>query len=97
MIEIKQQAVEDLRNIGDYIARDNPDRAESFVAELLERIAWVGANPRLYPIRVQWRTGLRIANHGNYRILYRTGDDLVVFLRIVHSSRDLESIVDAFE
>ncbi|QYU70013.1 type II toxin-antitoxin system RelE/ParE family toxin [Leptolyngbya sp. 15MV] len=94
MIEVKRQAIEDLRDIADYIARDNPGRAETFVAELLDRIAWVGENPRLYPLRLQWNSGLRIANHGRYQILYRVDGDLVVFVRIVHASRDLDAIVD---
>lgn len=97
MIEIKRQAVDDLREIGDYISKDNPERAESYVNELLERMAWVGENPRLYPVRLQWKTGLRIANHGRYHILYRISDDLVVFLRVVHSSRDLALILESLE
>lgn len=95
MLEIRQQAFEDLREIAEYIARDNPARAESYVAEILDRIAWVGENPLLHPVRLDWNSGLRIALHGRYRILYRHNDGLVVILRVVHSSRDLETLLDA--
>lgn len=94
MLEIRQQAFDDLRDIADYIARDNPARAESYIAEILDRIAWVGENPLLQPVRFEWKTGLRIALHGRYRILYRHNDGLVVILRVVHSSRDLETLLD---
>jgi toxin ParE1/3/4 len=95
MLEIRQQALDDLRDIADYIARDNPARAVSYIAEILDRIAWVGENPLLQPVRFEWKSGLRIALHGRYRILYRHNDGLVVILRVVHSSRDLETLLDA--
>jgi toxin ParE1/3/4 len=94
MLEIRQQAFDDLRDIADYIARDNPARAESYIAEILDRIAWVGENPLLQPVRFEWKSGLRIALHGRYRILYRHNDGLVAILRVVHSSRDLETLLD---
>jgi len=45
--EFSPQAVADLQEIGDFISRDNPERARSFVLELLDhahRLA--GAWPR---------------------------------------------------
>jgi toxin ParE1/3/4 len=95
MLEIRQQALDDLRDIADYIARDNPARAETYIAEILDRIAWVGENPLLHAVRLEWKTGLRIASHGRYRILYRCDETLVVILRVVHASRDLETLLDA--
>lgn len=92
--EIKQRAEEDLREIGAFIARDNPDRAESFIFELIERIAWIGENPLLYRERFDWDPGLRVAHHGRYRILYRARDDFVEILRVAHSARDLDAILD---
>lgn len=94
MLEIRQQAFDDLRDIAEYIARDNPARAETYIAEILDRMAWVGENPLLNTIRLEWKTGLRIAMHGRYRILYRCDETLVVILRVVHSSRDLETLLD---
>jgi toxin ParE1/3/4 len=34
--EFSPQAVADLQEIGDFISRDNPERARSFVLELLD-------------------------------------------------------------
>jgi plasmid stabilization system protein ParE len=41
----------DLREIGDYIARDNPQRAASFVGELLARSQRIAKQPEAYPAR----------------------------------------------
>lgn len=97
MIEIKQSAIDDLREISDYIARDDPERAESYLAELLERIAWVGQNPHLYRVRYDWHPELRIARHGRYQILFRVNDGMSVILRVAHSSRDLTALLDQLE
>ena len=96
-VEIKQRAMDDLRDISNYIARDDPSRAESYIAELLERVAWVGENPLLYRVRLRWKHDLRIAHHGPYQIVYRTNDATVVILRIAHSSRDLAALLDDIE
>lgn len=96
-LEIKQRALDDLRDISERIARDDPFRAESYIGELLERIAWVGENPRLYRVRLDWDPHLRIAHHGRYRILYRAAAQRVEILRVVHSSRDLHALLDEIE
>jgi toxin ParE1/3/4 len=39
----------DLEGIADWIAQDNPDRARTFVAELVEAAKSIGRAPRSYP------------------------------------------------
>jgi toxin ParE1/3/4 len=56
----------DLEEIADYIARDNPVRAASFVAELEATCRAVAASPQLYPARSDLAPGLRMAVHGRY-------------------------------
>lgn len=92
--QIKQLAREDLREISMFIGQDNPDRAESFVGELLEKISWIAENPKLYRPRFAWDPNVRVAHHGRYYILYYIDGDLVEILRVVHSSRDLEAVLD---
>ena len=52
--ELSPQAVANLQEIGDYIARDNPQRAASFVAELLARTQRVAERPEAYPARLEF-------------------------------------------
>lgn len=92
--EIKQLAREDLREIAIFIGQDDPDRAERFVGELLKKISWVADNPNLYRPRFEWDRNFRVAHHGRYYILYYIAGEMVEILRVVHSSRDLEAVLD---
>jgi toxin ParE1/3/4 len=47
--ELSPQAEIDLREIGDSIARDNPQRAASFVGELLAHSQRIAEQPKAYP------------------------------------------------
>jgi toxin ParE1/3/4 len=93
-IEIKDAARMDLREIAIYIARDNPDRSESFVEELLVRIETIGERPLSFPERNDWGEGIRRALHGRYLILFRVRDDRVEILRILHGARDIDSLLE---
>ena len=49
-VRLSSEARQDLLAIGDYIARDNPPRAQSFVAELAAKCASLGEMPKAYPL-----------------------------------------------
>jgi toxin ParE1/3/4 len=61
----------DLEEIGDYIARDNPGRAISFLDELKAHCGRLLAMPSAYPAREDLGAGIRMAVHGRYLILFR--------------------------
>lgn len=84
----------DLEAIGRYIAEDNPDRAASFVAELLESAAQAAERPRSFPQRDDVSPGLRAARHGRYLILFRDLADQVRVVRVLHGARDLKAAFD---
>lgn len=44
-------AIADLEGIGDYIARDNPRRAASYVADLRHQCVKIAGNPAGYRLR----------------------------------------------
>jgi toxin ParE1/3/4 len=71
------RAEADLEQIGDYLARDNPARAISFLEELRAHCDDLA-------------TGLRMAVHGRYLILFRANPDEVRIERILHGARRLE-------
>ncbi len=87
----------DLTAIGLYIARDNPSRAESFVAELEALAAKIADRPQSYPARDHISTGLRGGTHGRYTILFRDLPDCVRIVRIVHGARDLSALAEGGE
>ena len=44
-------ARDDLLEIGDFIAQDNPQRAASYIDELEQRLTRIAECPRSYPMR----------------------------------------------
>jgi len=85
-------AERDLEEIGDYIARDNPSRALSFIQELRRHCNRIALTPRGAPVRKRLGTGVRFVPHERYGIFYRvTGRELRI-LRIIHGARDIEAL-----
>ncbi len=91
---LSPRAAADLEEIADYIARDNPIRAASFIAELEAKCRAVAASPELYPTRADLAPGLRMAVHGRYLVLYRdlAGENTVRVERVLHSARNLSRL-----
>ena len=56
-IVLREEAIADLEEIGDYIALDNPVRARSFVARIKARCLAIGRNPMAARLRPQWGVG----------------------------------------
>ncbi len=86
------KAADDLEEIGDYIARDNPGRAVSFVEEIEQHCYRVAETPTAFPVRDDIAQGLRMALHGHYLILYCIQSDAIRVERIVHGARRLSDL-----
>lgn len=86
------EAEADLRDIGDYIAQDNPRCAASFVQELFEHALRIADIPYAYPKRDDLSAGLMMAVHGSYLILFRVRGGHIQIARILHGARDLKRI-----
>jgi toxin ParE1/3/4 len=84
---LSPRAAFDLEEIGDYIALGNPERAITFVDELLSRCALAGERPTAYSRRDDFGAGIRMAVHGRYRILFRIAREGIRIERILHTSR----------
>lgn len=87
-------AANDLEEIADYIARDNPSRAVSFINELETHCHQIAELPEAYPLREDLAPKLRIAFHKNYAILFRLLEDTVRIERIVHGARDITQMIE---
>jgi toxin ParE1/3/4 len=62
-VAFSPRAVIDLREIGDWIAKDKPGRALTFVAELREHALKIGRAPASFPSRDDLAPDLRMAVH----------------------------------
>ena len=72
IVEITAEAEADLEAIGDYIARDNPARAASFIRELGRSCMELAEFPEAWPIVPRYKArAVRRRVHGRYLIFYR--------------------------
>lgn len=89
---IAPRAQSDLEAIGDYIAAENPVRAESFVEELIGRCLTLSEQPERFPLVERLaHAGVRKMVHGNYLIFYTVYPDRVTVARILHGATDYEA------
>jgi toxin ParE1/3/4 len=82
-------ARDDLREIGDWIAKDNPARAMSFVDELIERALSLAQNPQRFPVALE-RANMQVrkATCQSYLIFYIVHESRVEVIRVMRASRN---------
>lgn len=83
----------DLLEIASYIARDNPNRAYSFVDELESACGTLAGQPDKGAPRFGLRQGLRVLLYGRYLIAYVNVDGAVRVERVLHSARDIATLL----
>lgn len=94
IVTLTAAAEADLESIGDYIARDNPTRAVSFVRELRQRCERLADTPKAFPLVPRYeRTGVRRRVHGSYLIFYRIGPNAIDVIHILHGAMDYERLL----
>ncbi len=74
--------------IGDFIARDNPVRAVSYIAALRAKCQLLAVFPQSAPIRPSFGVGVRMSVFGRYLILYVVHGDTLEIRRVVYGARD---------
>jgi toxin ParE1/3/4 len=82
----------DLEEIGDYIARDNPQKAVSFIRGIREQCAKITANPAAAPLRHELGEGIRMVPYGNYLIFYTADINDIRIERVLHGARNIPDI-----
>jgi toxin ParE1/3/4 len=87
-----EPAIEDLRNLHGYIAKDSDVYASSFVQRIILAVDRLSDFPRLGRIvpEAEQET-IRELLYQNYRIIYRIKSDFIEILTVIHGRRDLGS------
>ena len=94
IVDITAEAEADLEAIGDYIARDNPVRAISFVRELYQRCLELADMPEAWTVVPRYEhQDIRRRVHGRYLIFYRIGPDRITVLHVLNGAMDVEAIL----
>lgn len=86
-------AADDLEQILNYIAQDNPRAASAFVQTLREKCQQLARFPFLGAARGELADGLRVFPVGNYVIYYRPERQTVRIERVLHGARDSDSLM----
>ena len=86
-------AEQDIESIGDYIARDNPRRALSFIRELRSQCQRISKTPQGYRLRDELGDGIRSCAYGNYVIFFEIETDVLRIVRILHGARDIPAVL----
>lgn len=95
-VNISEAAKADLIAIQDWIAAENPERATTFVNELLNCCAELEDRPTIYPVVSRYASlGIRRRLFRSYLIFYRVSEDMIDIIHILHGSRDYEALLGA--
>jgi len=94
IVQFSHEAERDLEQIADYIARDNPRRALSFVQELRVSCEDLASMPNGFPLVPRYEQhGIRRRVHGNYLIFYRVEAEQAVIVHVLHGATDYAAIL----
>ena len=93
-VVLASRAVTDLSRIGRFIARDNPLRAQSLVAELRETARGLAVMPLAFPLVPRYEpAGIRRRAWRGYAILYSVHPDRVFIHCILGPGQNIDRIL----
>ncbi len=87
------EASEDLVRIGDFIARDKPEAAWTWIQKIREACQTLATQPNSGELRPGFGVpGCRSFSVGHYVIYFRTIDNGIEVARVIHGSRDMRDL-----
>jgi toxin ParE1/3/4 len=92
-LRLSRRAQIDLVDIADYIAEDNPERAATFVEQILGRCRELLAFPRAGRPHPELGLDVRATAFRRYLIIYVVSSDILEVRRIVHGARNLRQLM----
>lgn len=92
---ISPLAVDDLDGIWLYFAQFDPDNADRFISEMLATFAMLARNPSAGRLRSEIKSDLRSFPKVPYCIFYYPAAVGIRVMRILHSARDIETILES--
>jgi toxin ParE1/3/4 len=93
-IRVAERAQEDLLEIWEYIAGENPENAERLLQTFREKFELLLSHPLIGRERNELFIGLRSFPSGKYIIFYQPMDYGIEILRVRHGASDLRGLFD---
>jgi len=99
---VRAAAEDDIRDIADYIARDNSGAARLFDKELREKIEYLSEFPRTGHLLGRFEEELLAARISNrfkrYLVIYfLEGNEALHIIRVLHGARDIAAELSEIE
>jgi|SRR5262249_523660 len=95
-VRIAALAEDDLQSIWEYIAQYNSESASKLIRELVSTFGMLRDSPHAGRAQPTLAKDLRSFVVRGYFIFYRPFDDRIEILRVLHGSRDIETIFERF-
>lgn len=97
-VTISETAKTGLKEIGQYIALDNPDRAERFLRDLVGALRKsLSLFPRSCPVArdLELDEEIRVFSYGNYNSYYRVLEEAntIEILYVFNANRDIQALI----
>ena len=92
MLRFKPLARQDLLDIEEFIAEDNPAAGAEFTKMLKQKCGLLADNPYIGAPRFDLATNIRIFPVGDYNIYYQPIENGAEIARIVHASKDMSAL-----
>lgn len=95
-VVLTRKAINDIKNIYDYVYEDSPQNAESLKADILKSIKYLEQFPnmgRSLAARVGFRTEYKYLISERYLIFYKLDNNLVKIYRVISSNMDYIKIL----
>jgi len=83
----------DLDEIHDYIAIDKPVAAQRWLKKTMDQFLWLTKNPLSGEARDDIRPDLRSISHGSYVIFFRSREEYLEIVRVLHGDRDTRGLL----
>ena len=98
IVRLLRKAEADLRSIGEYIARNNPERAATFIAELSAKVDALSTMAESFPFAgLSKHPDVRRRLHGRYGIYYSVDASAsrVDVYRVLHSAQNIAQVFNS--
>lgn len=87
----------DLEEIGIYIAQDDPDASDRLLDAIADKLALLAESPGIGRAREELAPGLRSFPVSSYVVFYRSIDDGIDVIRVLHAARDIPAVLGSDE
>ena len=93
-IKFSETSRNDIESIWQYIAENNPQAANNFLLQLKDKFELLANTPKIGRLRQDVMLELRSFPYKKYVIFYFPTDEGIEIFRVVHGSRDIETLFD---